>query len=163
MLAPLTGCHTGVRVQANARSEQQALVATRREQMEMIPPPSKNRFLAIRSLDAWQNPYLIVQAGMLELHVTVGDANTSPMGLGGMLRPVGARRQELNIDLNNLGEAVASIPQSAWPYGRVIAIAEATKTPASMLPTVRRNLELAIGTLSDLGVVAYDPTEGNLR
>ena len=145
------------------QAQQQAVLATNREQMEMIPPPSKNRFMAIRSLDSWQNPYVVVQAGMLELHVTVGDANPSNFGAGGMLRPTGARRQELNIRLAKLGDAITSVPQSAWPYGRVIAITEAAKTPANVLPTVRRNLELAVGTLNELGVVAYDPAEGSVR
>lgn len=146
-----------------ARAEQQTHFASEREQLELIPPPSKNRFMAIRSLDSWQNPYLIVQGGMLELHVTVGDANPSPLGVGGMLRPMGARRQELNVSLASLAEAVTSIPASAWPYGRVVAITEPAKTPAAALPAVRRNLEIAVGTLNELGIVAYDPGEGSLR
>jgi hypothetical protein len=146
-----------------ARAEQRAEVNTEREQLDMIPPPSKNRYMAVRSIETWENPYLTIQAGMLELHVTVGDANPSPVGAGGMLRPEGARRQELNISSDKLGEAMAAIPQSAWPYGRVVAIEEAHKTPASAEPAVRRNMEQAIGTLSDLGILVYDPVEGSLR
>lgn len=159
----LGGCSSMERSNTAVQAQQQAVLATSREQMELIPPPSKNRFMTVRSLDSWQNPYLIVQAGMLELHVTVADANPSSFGAGGMLRPPGARRQELNVSLAKLSDAVTAIPQSAWPYGRVVAITEAAKTPASVLPTVRRNMELAVGTLNELGVVAYDPAEGNLR
>ena len=159
----LGGCSSTERAHTSVQAQQQAILETNREQMEMVPPPSKNRFMAVRSLDRWENPYVIVQAGMLELHVTMADANPSNFGAGGMLRPAGARRQELNISLAQMSEAVAAIPQGAWPYGRVVAITEATKTPANVLPTVRRNMELAIGTLNELGVVAYDPADGTVR
>lgn len=162
LLVCLTGCQSTRPPAVSAQAEQSSL-ASEREQMELIPPPSKNRFMSVRSLDSWQNPYVIVQAGMLELHVTLGDSNPSTFGAGGMLRPPGARRQELNVSLAKLSEAITSIPQSAWPYGRVVAIAEASKTPPAALPAVRRNLEAAVGALSDLGVIAYDPGEGNLR
>ena len=39
--------------------------------------------------DAWENPYLTVQGGMVTLHVMQADANTSDLGVGGMLRPTG--------------------------------------------------------------------------
>lgn len=119
--------------------------------------------MAVRSIESWQNPSITVQPGMLELHVTVGDANPSPIGAGGMLRPVAAREQELNISLDKLGEAISSIPQSAWPYGRVIVLEEAAKTPRDAEPQVRRNMEVAINTLNDLGVVVYDLKDGLVR
>ena len=40
---------------------------------------------------------MTVQGGMVTLHVVSADANTSHLGVGGMLRPMGARRQELNV------------------------------------------------------------------
>lgn len=129
----------------------------------MIPPPSKNRYMAIHSFESWQNPYITVQPGMLTLHVLMADANPSPMGAGGMLRPIGARRQDVSIAPEKLGEAMTSIPESAWPYGRVIAIEEAHKTPAKQEPVVRRNMESTVGTLNDLGIVAYDITDGSVR
>jgi hypothetical protein len=129
--------------------------------MEMIPPPSKNRYMAVHSLTSWQNPYLTVQENMVTLHVTLGDANTSDLGVGGMLRPVGARRQDLNISGDKLPDALTAVPENSWPYGRVVAIEEAHGTPAAERPAVRRNMEAAIKTLSDLGVVVYEWTEGS--
>lgn len=134
-----------------------------REQMAMVPPPSKNRFMAVHSFENWENPYITVQPGMVTLHILLADANTTPVGAGGMFRPVGARRQEINIGLDKLAEAMASVPQSSWPYGRVVAIEEAHKTPAAAEPTVRRNMESAVATLSDLGVMVYDLNDGNFR
>jgi hypothetical protein len=100
---------------------------------------------------------------MLTVHILLADANPSSYGSGGMLRPIGARRQEVNIGLSKLGEAMSAIPESAWPYGRVVAIEEAHHTPGKQEPTVRRNMEAAVGTLNDLGIVAYDISSGSLR
>ena len=135
-------------------------VDSARQQMELIPPPSKTRYLAVTSLSAWENPYLTVQENMVTLHVTLGDANTSEMGVGGMLRPVGARREVLNIHTGDLPASLNAVPENSWPYGRVVAIEEAHDTPASARPAVRRNMEAAIKTLSDLGVVVYEWNEG---
>ncbi len=148
---------------AQAKADQQAVLQSQREQLDQIPPPSKSRYMAIHSFDSWQNPYLTVQAGMLELHITLGDANPTPIGVGGIMRPIAARQQEVNISLDSLGEAVTSVPQSAWPYGRVVAIEEAHKTPASAEPAVRRNMEATINRLNDLGIVVYDLNEGKIQ
>ena len=146
-----------------AKANQVAVGNSERDQMEQIPPPSKTRYMAVHTFESWENPYLTVQSNMLELHVTQADANPSTLGVGGMLRPIGARREVLNIAPEKLGEAMTAIPQSAWPYGRVIAIEEAHKTPKSAEPAVRRTMEVAIGKLNDLGVVVYDLNEGKLQ
>jgi hypothetical protein len=162
----LAGCH-GHSLPAHASAqevaEQHAALDTQREQLDMIPPPSKNRYMAVHTFESWENPYITVQSGMLTLHVLLADANPSNYGAGGILRPVGARKQELNISLDKLGDAVSAIPQSSWPYGRVIALEEAHKTPRSAEPQVRRTMETAVSTLNDLGVVVYDLNEGKLQ
>ena len=162
----LTGCHTATapsNTPAEPVAEQRAVRDSQREQLDMIPPPSKTRYMAVHTFDAWENPYITVQANMLTLHVLTADANTSDVGAGGILRPVGARRQEVNIALDKLGDAMSSIPQADWPYGRVIAIEEAHKTPKSAEPAVRRSFEATVNTLSDLGIAAYDLNEGKLQ
>lgn len=161
----LSGCHSHLLTQATAqtRVEQRAEEASYRQEMDEIPPPTKSRFMAVHGEASWENPSIIVQPGMLELHVTLADANPSPMGVGGMLRPVAARQQELNISLDKLGDAITSVPQSAWPYGRVVALDEPNKTPPSAEPQVRRNMEVAIRELNDLGIVVYDLKDGIVR
>jgi len=164
-LLALCGCHTSQQSPQTpqARAEQQAALEMDREQLQRVPPPSKNLYMAIRSFDSWENPYLTVQANMVELHVTLADANTTPVGAGGMLRPIGARRQVLTVGMDKLSEAMTAIPPGSWPYGRVVAMEEAHKTPAAAEPAVRRNMELAIRNLNDLGIVAYDINEGKLQ
>ena len=164
LLAVFYGCHSRTFSQdaEQARTERHAQQDTARQQLDMIPPPSKSRFMAIHTAESWENPSITVQPGMLELRVTLADPNPS-LGSGGMLRPVAARQQELNISLDKLDEAVSSIPQSAWPYGRVISVEEPTNTPQKAEPQVRRNLEVTVRELNDLGIVVYDVHDGIVR
>lgn len=159
----LSGCHgTSAPPVAGAETtvQQRQQTESQRIELEMIPPPSKTRYLSVHSLEAWENPYLTVQADMVTMHVMVADANPTTYGVGGLMRPTNARRQDLNIDPEKLGDALRSIPHSAWPYGRVVAVEEAHKIPASGLPQVRRTMETTMKTLGELGIVVYEWNDG---
>jgi hypothetical protein len=156
----LSGC-TRTPAQAAAPSpslaeQQRQALEVARQQLDLIPPPSKTRYMAVHSLNSWENPYITVQGGMVTLHVLMADANPSPLGQGGMLRPIGARRRNLDVRASDLPTALNAIPPSAWPYGRVVAVEEAHETPVSARPQIRRNMESVIKTLGDLGVVVYE-------
>ena len=140
----------------SANAQQQAVLEEARQQLELIPPPSKTRYMAIKSLTVWENPYVTVQGGMVTLHVMMEDANTSGLGEGGMLRPMGARRQDLNVRVSELTAALNAVPNGSWPYGRVVAVEEAHNIPTAARPEVRRNVETVVKTLTDLGVVVYE-------
>ena len=73
-----------------------------------------------------------------------------------MLRPEAARRQELQIRPEDLTKALIALPERAWPYGRVVAIAESPEADRKKRPLVRRNVEAAIQKLNDLGVVVEE-------
>jgi hypothetical protein len=165
LLLVLSGCHTQPSTVSaqQARTQLETQLETQREQLEAIPPPTKSTFMTVHTYDSWQNPVLTIQPSMVELHVLLADANTTPIGVGGMFRPVNARRQELNLSMSTLGDAISSIPHSSWPYGRVVAIEEANKTPASAEPAVRRNMEVTISKLNDLGIVVYDLGSGKIQ
>jgi hypothetical protein len=156
-----SGCHSSSAPLSS--QDARALLETQREQLDQIPPPTKSTFMTVHSFDSWQNPVLTIQPSMLELHVLLADANTTPIGVGGMFRPINARRQELNIDQASLADAISAIPHASWPYGRVIAIEEANKTPPSAEPAVRRNMEITISKLNDLGIVVYDLSTGKVQ
>jgi hypothetical protein len=156
----LAGCNRASAGTTSTAPSPQAIESAR-EQMDLIPPPSKTRYMAVHSLETWENPYLTVQENMATLHVTLADANPSQLGVGGMLRPVAARRQNLTIRISDLPAALDAVPGNSWPYGRVIAIEEAHDAPPSARPAVRRNVEATIKTLSDLGVVVYEWNEGS--
>jgi hypothetical protein len=164
VLLPLGGCKraesvVAAPVSAFAASQQRAMVASAHQQLNLIPPPSKNLYMAVHSLSEWQNPYLTIQPDMVTVHVLLADANPSTFDAGGVLRPVGARRQDLEVRVEDLPAALDAIPATSWPYGRVLAVEEAHNIPAAGLPPVRRNMEAAIQILNDLGVVVDDRTE----
>jgi hypothetical protein len=152
---PAQGMEASRAIAAQQRQE----IELARQQMELIPPPSKTRYMAVRSLSSWENPYLTVQGGMVTLHVVLADRNPSPLGQGGLLRPMGARRQDLNVRISELTTALNAVPESSWPYGRVVAVEEAHEIPVSGRPEVRRNMEIVIKALSDLGIVVYEWNE----
>ena len=157
-----TGCtHSPAQAapSASLAEEQRQMVDAARQQLDLIPPPSKTRYMAVRSLTSWENPYLTVQGGMVTLHVLLADANTTQLGQGGMLRPVGARRRNLDVRVSDLPSALNAVPTNAWPYGRVVAVEEAHEIPVKARPEVRRNMESVIKTLGDLGVVVYEWNE----
>lgn len=156
---PLSGCRSTPTTAATAVNTRERLDDARRD-ISQIPPPSKNLYMSVNDLSAWQNPSLTVQEKMISLHVLMPDANPSDLGKGTMLRPEAARRQVLNIDPANLAEALNSIPHEAWPYGRVVAIEEAHDAPASARPQLRRTIEQAMDTLQNVGVVADEWSNG---
>ena len=163
LLLSVAGCNSSTPKypSPDAVAQQQREVDGVRHDLEQIPLPTKSRYLAVHSLTIWENPYLTIQGSMVTLHVMIADANTSGMGVGGILRPVGARRQDLNVRTADLPAALNAIPQSAWPYGRVVAVEEAHDAPASARPELRRNMESAIKLLGDLDVVVYEWQENS--
>ncbi len=160
MLPLALGCHPAIPFQTGDGSVQQTELI--RQQLAQIPAPSKTRYLAVKTLTAWENPYLTVQGSMVTLHVTVADANTSGLGVGGILRPTGARRQDLNVRTSDLATALNAVPETAWPYGRVVAVEEAHDAPASAQPQLRRNTEAALKILNDIGIVQYEWADNGL-
>jgi hypothetical protein len=127
-----------------------------RAELEQIPLPTKSLYIDIHDLAAWDNPFLSVGPDTISLRILLPDANPTPAGQGSLLRPEGARRQQLELRPSDLDKAVAAIPAGAWPYGRVIAVAESPSAAPKDRPKVRRNLEAAIKQLNDLGVVVEE-------
>ena len=143
----------------NAEHQAQA-AATKRDQqraeLARIPLPTKSLYVDVHEPGAWANPFLSVDADTLDLRVTMADANPSPLGQGTMLRPEAARRQEVQLRLSDLADALIALPPGAWRYGRVIAIAESPQASRKDRPRARRNMEAAIRQLNDLGVVVEE-------
>ena len=134
---------------ATARDEQ-------RSQLAKIPLPTKSMYVDVHDPSAWANPFLAVGADRITLRIIQADANPSDLGRGTMLRPEGARRQEIQIRPGDLADAVVALPPGAWRYGRVVALAELPAAPAKDRPGIRRNVEAAIQQLNDLGIVVEE-------
>jgi hypothetical protein len=134
----------------------QAELDEERAQLAQIPLPTKSLYIDIHDPLAWANPFLAVGADTVTLRVLMADANPSPAGQGSLLRPVAARRQELELRLSDLDKGIVAIPGGAWPYGRVVAVAESPSATPRERPLVRRNVETIIRKLNDLGVVVEE-------
>ena len=167
--AALVACHkqeqavvgvakSAVTAEQQARAAAEARATKRDEQraeLAKISLPTKSMYVDIHEPAAWVNPFLAVGPDSITLRIINADANTSDLGKGTMLRPEGARRQEIQISPKDLAEAMVAIPPSAWKYGRVVAVAEmpgVAKDRAKM----RRNVESAIQQLNDLGIVVEE-------
>lgn len=144
-----------------AKAEKQAQAAAteadqERSELAQIPLPTKSLYIDVHEPAQWANPFLAVGPDTITLRILNADANPSAVGEGTLLRPESARRQELQLRLSDLAKAVAAIPPGAWPYGRVIAVAESPEAPRKERVQVRRNVEAAIQQLNDLGVVVEE-------
>jgi len=164
--AAFTGCHKGEQAVAGVaqnavKAEQKAqatasVLDSQRAALNLIPLPTKAMYVDVHDPSQWQNPFLTVRAHSLDLRIILPDAQLGSFGDGTMLRPPGARRQELQLRLSDLAKAVVAIPPGAWHYGRVIAVAESPEAPAKNRPAVRRNVETVIRELNNLGVVVEE-------
>jgi hypothetical protein len=132
------------------------LIDRQRAALAQIPLPTKSLYIDVHEPSAWANPFLSVNVSSVNLRVNMADANPSPVGQGTLLRPAGARRQELEIRPGDLAEALVALPAGAWRYGRVVAIAESPLATRKDRPVVRRNVEAAIQKLNDLGIVVEE-------
>ena len=104
--------------------------------IEALPPADAQQVSTVRDMKNWKNPYLIVRVDGVGL---LDSANNEQK----LLMP------------DQLLAALADLPTSAWPYGRVVAVAESATTGSSEADKaqLRRNRALVAGTLESLQVV----------
>ena len=168
LLAGATGCRNAAQTSAPTRAEvrqerraEQSKMDTARQELEQIPPPSKNRYLSVRTKDAYGNPFLVVHPQTVTLSILYRDQDPNAFTDGGLLRPVKARKQEVDVRIADLPQALASLSPDVWPYGRVVAIEESPTAPRTERVAIRRNVEATIQILNDLGVVVDEWTGSN--
>jgi hypothetical protein len=143
----------------NAGHLAQAAAVKRDQQragLARIALPTKSLYVDVHEPGVWANPFLSVDADWINLRVTMVDANPSTLGEGTLLRPVAARRQEVQLRPSDLADALIALPPGAWRYGRVIAVAESPLASRKDQPKVRRNVEAVIRQLNDLGIVVEE-------
>jgi hypothetical protein len=170
LVVALTACHneeqavvgaakSAVSAGQQAEAAAQARATARdqqRAELSRIPLPTKSLYVDVHDPSAWSNPFLAVGPEMITVRIIEADANTSDLGRGTMLRPESARRQEVQIRPSDLAEAMVALPQGAWHYGRVVAVAEVPGAPRKERPKIRRNVEAVIQQLNDLGIVVEE-------
>jgi len=143
------------------RQAAQSKMDAARQELEQIPPPSKNRYLSVHSKEAYGNPFLVVHPQTVTVTIIFRDQDPDGFSAGGVLRPAKARKQEVDVRTSDLPEALASLSPEVWPYGRVVAIEESPTAPRTERVAIRRNVEATIQVLNDLGVVVDEWTGSN--
>ena len=103
--------------------------------LESIPAPDPTKYPPFSNLSGWKNPYLIVREdgiGFLDL----------------------SNREIHILKLEEIPAELVALPSSAWPYGRVVLVAQAVpKNPTDQTKAdLRKNRALLLGTLKELDV-----------
>ena len=107
--------------------------------LESIPPPDRSKYPPFQDLRSWKNPYFVVRED------GIGFVDLSNREVR-MLTP-----EQIPAELVSLGS-------DAWPYGRVVLVAEAvpkTSTNAAKAE-IRKNRGLLLGTLKELDVAVQE-------
>jgi len=104
--------------------------------LQAIPAANAEHYHKIQDMTKWRNPYLVLQAdniGLLDVSNNV----------------------EHRIKAEELPEALAQLPVSAWPYGRVVAVAEVASASAEDKSRIRDNRAKVAETCHSLQVQVY--------
>ena len=103
--------------------------------LESIPAPDPSKYPNFSDMTAWKNPYLVVRED----------------GIGF----VDLSNREIHVlTQEEIPAELVALPSSAWPYGRVVLVAQAApKNPSEQTKAdLRKNRALLLGTLKDLDV-----------
>ena len=97
--------------------------------LQAIPAANPGKYERVRDMKRWRNPYLIVRTDGV-----------------GLLDP--ADNAEILLKPEELLDRLAQLPASAWPYGRVVAVAEnSTRKSQEDGVAIRRNRGIIGGIL----------------
>ena len=98
--------------------------------LQQIPPADSTKYAHVRDMKNWRNPYLIIRADGVALFDVADSA-------------------EIILKPDELLPALAKLPASNWPYGRVVAATEAGVTGSSEQEKVaiRKNKGIVGGLL----------------
>jgi len=97
--------------------------------LEAIPAADPAQYDRIQDMQKWRNPYLIVRADAVVLYDSADNA-------------------EIILKTNEVLGALAQLPASKWPYGRVVAVAEGgVRTSEQDAIAIRRNKGIVGGML----------------
>jgi hypothetical protein len=103
--------------------------------LETIPLPDPTKYPPLSNMGGWKNPYFVVRddgIGMVDL----------------------SNREIHILKPEEIPAELASLGSDAWPYGRVVLIAQAVpKDPTDQTKAdLRKNRALLLGTLKELDV-----------
>jgi hypothetical protein len=103
--------------------------------LESIPAPDPSKYPPLSKMGSWKNPYFVVREdgiGFVDL----------------------SNREIHMLSAEQIPAELVALPPSAWPYGRVVLVAQAApKNPTKETKAdLRKNRALLLGTLQQLDV-----------
>jgi hypothetical protein len=103
--------------------------------LQAIPAAAPEKYRNAAKKD-WPNPHLIIRAGSIGL--------------------VDLANHEIHVlKTDDVVAALANLPPSAWPYGRVVAVEQNAGATEEEKSDIRKNRALLAGTLESLKVAIY--------
>jgi len=97
--------------------------------LQAIPPADPAQYEKIQDMRKWRNPYLIVRTDRVVLYDSADNA-------------------EIVLKTEEVLPALAGLPASRWPYGRVVAVTESeVKASEQEGVAIRRNKGIVGGML----------------
>jgi hypothetical protein len=109
--------------------------ASPQARLQQIPPADTQKYAGLRDMKAWRNPYLIIRIDGV-----------------GLFDPANNEQHLLKPD--ELPNVLAALPATAWPYGRVVAVAENSVTGSEdQRVAIRRNKGIVASTLESLHIL----------
>jgi hypothetical protein len=119
---------------AHGAPDPAAVEAAASARIQAIPAADPAKFHDAHITKMWKNPYLIVKPdGVALLDV--------------------ANSEEHIMHPDELTRKLAQLPDSAWPYGRVVAVTESTPNGSDRdKAEIRRNKAIVAGTLEGMHV-----------
>ena len=107
--------------------------------LERISEPDPSKYPKFHDLTQWRNPQLVVREDGIGL--------------------VDIENHEVHIlTPEQVPAELVSLPESAWPYGRVVLVTQSAPTDASdaAKSKLRENRGLLLGTLKELQVQVHE-------
>jgi hypothetical protein len=113
--------------------------------LQDVPAGDPAKYPHLRQVRNWSNPYLVIR----------------PDGIG-LVTSVAAHEERI-LKPGEVLDVLAQLPQSAWPYGRVVAILVDTRPTSSEQDkiAIRRNRGIVAGELQGAHVaIEWQPDGG---
>jgi hypothetical protein len=129
-IAP-TAFHFASSLAPNAAACPEASLPINERLRVRVPPADRRKFRNVRDAANWDNPYLVITTEGFDLRFH-GGQSYGPLSI--------------------LAHTVVGLPDSAWPYGRVIAASESGIRRTDGGELIKSNKEKADKILRELGV-----------
>lgn len=101
---------------------------------DRIPKPDAAKYQHVQDGQDWKNPVLVVRRGGIEI--------------------VGVTPVEPGIAVESVATELERLPDSAWPYGLVVAVEDAGIVSQGDEPLINANRAKLLALLKKLGIVA---------